>query len=87
MNIRDLMIPDHITTVSDGAFCFCKALRRVRISADSKLSKIGEAAFWGCEQLEEFNFDKNRIDVSTWAFAGCGKLYPQNVKWSAMVML
>ena len=68
-----------LTVIPDGTFAYCVNLRQVR--TNPLLMKIGEAAFWGCEELKDFDVDASRVDIEPWAFAGCGKLYPQNVKW------
>ncbi len=68
-----------LTVIPDGTFAYCVNLRQVYTSP--LLLKIGEAAFWGCEKLQYFDVDASRVTIAPWAFAGCGKLYPQNVKW------
>lgn len=47
----DVVIPDSVTSIADGAFYFCKNLTSVTIP--ETVAHIGEKAFYGTQWLEE----------------------------------
>ena len=64
--IRELVIPNNVTTIGDDTFAECSSLTSVTIG--NSVTTIGEYAFYGCEGLtsvtigNEFNADN--LDLS-----------------------
>ncbi len=71
-NIKELVIPDAITEISDAAFANCKNLSS--ISLPSTLKVIGISAFSGCDMLSEVTVPGSVKDIPEYAFSGCKAL-------------
>ncbi len=61
-NIISVRIPDSITTISDGAFCFCDSL--TNISIPDSITSIGNDVFSYCSALISINVDENNSSYS-----------------------
>ncbi|MBE6741500.1 MAG: hypothetical protein E7570_04265 [Ruminococcaceae bacterium] len=70
-NIYEIWIPDSVTTINSEAFIDCKNLHNVRLSDESKLSKIESYAFSGCEKLTTFYFGDSLTKIGSYAFSDC----------------
>ena len=60
--------------VEKYAFMNCKDLATVTFEEGSRLSKLGDSAFQGCEDLKVFTFPASMSSVGAAAFANCTKL-------------
>lgn len=60
--------------VGKYAFMNCKDLTTVTLNDGSRLAKLGEGAFRGCESLESFTFAASMSSVGAAAFADCTSL-------------
>jgi len=70
--VIDLIIPNGVTSISDGAFRGCTDLISVKIS--DSVTSIGESAFEGCGSLSSVDFPNNLISIESDAFAYCSGL-------------
>ena len=52
--MEEVVLPDGITTLSDGVFQFCTSLRHVNLP--NSLNQVGSWAFYGCSQLDTIVF-------------------------------
>ena len=57
--VKDLIIPDSVTSIGDGAFYGCSGLTRVTISKNT--TSIGEGAFGFCGNLQYVLYDDTAI--------------------------
>ncbi len=64
--------------VDKYAFMNCKVLETVTFNEGSRLGKLGESAFQGCESLKEFTFAATMSSVGASAFANCTALQTVN---------
>ena len=64
--------------VDKYAFMNCKVLETVTFNEGSRLGKLGESAFEGCESLKEFTFAATMSSVGASAFANCTALQTVN---------
>ena len=67
--VREVIVPDGVTCVEDGAFAGMKALRHVEL-ADSVLS-LGVAAFRGCASLEHIRLPRGLTKLEEALFREC----------------
>ena len=67
--VREVIVPDGVTCVEDGAFAGMKALRQVEL-ADSVLS-LGVAAFRGCASLEHIRLPRGLTKLEEALFREC----------------
>lgn len=58
-DVKEVILPEGITTIGDNAFHDCIDLREVHFP--SLLKSIGEAAFSGCISLENLDFSQTQI--------------------------
>lgn len=72
-NIEKVKIPSNIKRI--GSYCFwcCKNLQSVEFSANSKLSSIGDGAFYST-QIENIQFPSHVKMIGNQAFSSCRKL-------------
>ncbi len=64
----DVVIPDGITRIDEGAFAYNKFIESVTIPAS--VVTIAEGAFSGCENLTKVTFLGKCIDIDAFAFDG-----------------
>lgn len=69
-------IPDNVTTIAGGAFENSKISSVV---IPSNVLNIGEAAFYGCENLESVDIAEGVKTICNSAFADCPSLYSINI--------
>ncbi len=67
----EIVLPDTITEIGDGAFKNCPNL--VKISVPN-VTKIGASAFDGCVSLGEVVTSGNVVSIGDYAFRNCAKL-------------
>lgn len=70
--VRELVIPEGVTTVSFAAFNGCESI--TSISLPSTLTTIETAAFKGCASLTEIALPNSVTAIGALAFANCGSL-------------
>lgn len=49
-NMKEVVIPEGVTSIGDGAFKYCSQLKRINFPQN--LKEIGEDIFYGCNSLE-----------------------------------
>lgn len=49
--VTEIIIPEHVTTISDQAFAYCSNLKSVKIT--SNVTSIGEKVFYECDYLTD----------------------------------
>ena len=80
--IKDYVVPDSVTVISDWAFCECNHLKSIKIP--DSVYEIGEGAFYRCTSLEEIVIPDSVIRIDDTAFRGCTGLkyltIPDSVK-------
>ena len=62
-NITELVLPDSIEIIGDGAFRGCKILKKVMLGNNVK--EIGEQAFYYCDNLAEINIPDSIIKLGS----------------------
>ncbi len=72
VEIKNLVIPQNVTTIEDNAFYSCSGFNSVTIG-DSVI-KIGERAFWGCSGVESLTIPASVKEIGFIAFKNCTKL-------------
>lgn len=70
--LRDIKIPDTVTTIEDGTFYWCTDLQTVRFS--EKLTKIDMNAFFGCQSLQSVLLPRYVKEIGRKAFYDCKSL-------------
>ena len=70
--IRNLVIPNGVTTIKDNAFSSCTRLTSVRIPDSVK--SIGNGAFSGCTGLTSVTIPNSVTSIGSLAFEGCSGL-------------
>lgn len=69
---EDVVIPDGVSSISDGAFCAVWKLKSVTIT--DGVQRIGKSAFGSCEKLTEITFPKSVSKICNNAFSCCRSL-------------
>ena len=79
--IRDLVIPDEVTTIGNNTFSGASSLRSVKIH--DKVTSIGNYAFRDCSGLTSVTIPNSVTSIGNYAFDGCSGLtsvtIPQSV--------
>ena len=65
-------VPDHVTTIDEGAFCYCNRLNYVVIPDNVK--SIGFNAFYGCSSLKSVSIGKGVKILNGSTFEFCSSL-------------
>ncbi|MCQ4021755.1 leucine-rich repeat protein [Ruminococcus sp. zg-924] len=61
----NVTIPDSVTSITDGAFSFCKSLKSITIS--DSVTSIGDTAFWGCGSLKSITIPDSVTSIGIYA--------------------
>ena len=69
--ITDLVIPDGVTSISDGAFSYCDISS---LTIPDSVTRIGAHAFADCEALSEVTLGIGVSHIGNAAFSGCESL-------------
>ena len=72
MEIKDLTIPDNITSIGNFAFYYCSGLTSVTIP--NSVTSIGEHAFSNCSGLTSVTIPNSVTSIDYAAFWGCSGL-------------
>ena len=70
--LTDLVIPDSVTSIGDGAFRYCSGLTSVTIP--DSVTSIGNFAFSGCSGLTSVTIPDSVTSIGWYAFYGCSGL-------------
>ena len=76
--IKDLVIPNTISTISDFAFDGCSSLTSVTIG--NSVTSIEDWAFGNCSSLTSITIPNSVTSIGDWAFEGCFKLKTLHVE-------
>ena len=67
--IRELVIPNNVTTIGDDTFAECSSLTSVTIG--NSVTTIGEYAFFNCRSLTSVTIGNSVTTIGEYAFYGC----------------
>ena len=70
--IRELVIPNTVTSIGDCTFCGCIGLTSVTIS--DNVTSIGVSAFYDCNGLTSVTIPDNVTSIGDYAFTDCSSL-------------
>ena len=70
--IKDLVIPNSVTSIGGYAFCDCSGLTSVTIP--NSVTSIGGGAFWGCTGLTSVTIPNSVTAIGGSAFQNCSGL-------------
>ncbi len=70
--LENIIIPDTVVTIGDGAFYGCFYLKQVIIPQSTKI--IGSKAFCACSHLKHVSIPETIISIGDYAFSGCQSL-------------
>ena len=71
-NIISIIIPEGVETIDNYAFYCCEKLKSVTLP--NTIRKIGDGAFWKCEQLASIVIPEGVESIGVYAFSECKKL-------------
>ena len=71
-NNSDIIIPNGVKSIGNGAFWGCTSLTSIEITDSVK--SIGDNAFWGCESLTSIEIPDSVKSIGDNAFCGCTSL-------------
>ncbi|MBO4940280.1 MAG: leucine-rich repeat protein [Clostridia bacterium] len=74
----EIVLPDTLTTIKDGAFIGCEGL--VEIEIPSSVTSLGDYTFAYCLNLMKVVLSENIDRIGTYAFAGCEALITINTE-------
>ena len=81
VEIKNLIIPNGVTTIANNAFANLSGINSVIIP--NTVTKIGVSAFFGCTGITSVNISDSVVDIDDVAFSGCSSLtsiiIPDNV--------
>lgn len=69
VNLRNIVLPDGITSIGEGAFIWCKAL--ISIIIPDSVTGIGDYAFQFCSSLTSINIPENLTSIGNMVFSSC----------------
>ena len=70
--IESVIIPDSVTSIRGGAFCYCSNL--VSITIPDSVTSIGDRAFDACSSLTSITIPDSVTSIGDWAFSACSSL-------------
>ena len=70
--IKDLIIPNSVTSIGDWAFYGCSGLTKITIP--NSVTSIGNYAFQSCSNLTSVTIPNSVTSIGDWAFYGCSNL-------------
>lgn len=72
LSVQNIVIPDSVQSIEDGAFTGLYSLKRINCPKD--LKHIGIGAFSECSGLNEFEIGEKVSEIGQGAFSNCKKL-------------
>lgn len=72
LEIESVVLPESVTSIGEGAFCFCYSLKSVAFP--ERLGSIGVGAFYACTSLEAVEIPDCVIEIGESAFGDCASL-------------
>ena len=70
--VKDLVIPNSVTSIKDSAFSCCSSLTSVTIP--NSVTSIGDRTFEGCEGLTSITIPNSVTSIGGYAFQGCSNM-------------
>lgn len=71
-DLTSITIGKNVRELENNAFYYCENLETITFAADSRLTKIGETAFYNCKKLKNIvNFPSGITTIKDRAFEGC----------------
>lgn len=70
--LTDVVLNTALTTIDEGAFGECSALKKVKFP--NALKKIGEAAFKDCKKIKDVRISASVTSIGPSAFDGCSNI-------------
>ena len=70
--IKDLVIPDSVTTI--GNYSFQGGSNLTSVTFSNNITSIGKNAFYGCRALSSIEIPNSVIDIKNWVFYQCDSL-------------
>ena len=74
--VKDLVIPNNVTSIGQYAFYGCSGLTSVTIG--NSVTSIGRYAFYGCSGLTSVTIPNSVTSIGYYAFSGCTSLPIEN---------
>ena len=71
-NLKEVVVPDYVTSIGDDAFYGCSSLESVTIG--NGVESIGSRAFSGCSSLKEIVIPNSVTSIENFAFSSCKAL-------------
>ena len=72
VEVKDLVIPNNVTSIGNYVFYKCRSLNSVTIP--NSVTSIGEYAFDGCSYLTSVTIPNSVTSIEMGAFCGCSRL-------------
>ena len=70
--IKEIVIPERVTKIEEGAFYYCSSLTSITIP--NSVTKIEEIAFYGCSGLTSITIPNSVTSIERGAFSHCSGL-------------
>lgn len=81
----ELIIPNSVTDIAEGAFYSCSSLTSVTIP--ESVTSIGAGAFSGCNSLASITIPNSVTSIGSWAFGDCDGLQSFTVSWNTPLIV
>lgn len=69
---EELIIPDNVETIGEGAFADCTSLEKITLP--NSITTLGHGTFSNCTNLKEINLPKNLKVLPSYIFRECTSL-------------